>query len=84
MRYNCIRIEPDPTNDYWRVSNQIDATDRVETDTVPNAGGFYHYPETISFQDARELLLDCMIAAHAERIDELTKSKAALFPLYYA
>ena len=83
MRYNCVRIEPNATNDAWIVSNQIDLTDRVETDTVPNAGGFYHYPETMSFQDAKELLLDCMIAAHTERINNLSKSKADLFPLYY-
>lgn len=83
MRYNCVRIEPNITNDGWVVSNYIDNTDRVDTETMPNANGFYHYPETMSFQEAKEILLDCMIAAHAERIENLTKSKAALFPLYY-
>jgi hypothetical protein len=81
MRYNCIRIEPD--GDDWRVTNHIDPTDRANIVTQPNANGYFYYPETMPFHQAKELLLDCMTAAHLKQINELTISRSKLYEHYY-
>ena len=81
MKYNCVRIIPDPENHTWRIQNSIDETDRVETHTIPNAGGFYHYPETMEFSEARAALIDCMVNRHTEEISNLKKSLNKLLDL---
>ena len=74
MKYNCVRIIPDPENHSWRIENSIDKLERVETLTIPNAGGFYHYPETMEFSEARAALVDCMVKRHKSEISTLKKS----------
>jgi hypothetical protein len=55
--------------------------EREEVKTVPNALGFFHYPETMSDEQARTILIQSMIERHDQEIVELTASRDALLNL---
>ena len=74
MKYNCVRIDPDSLDDCWRVSFTKDNTDRKRMKTLPNAGGWYHYPANMTQERALKLLLDCMRKRHKDEIKKLEKS----------
>jgi hypothetical protein len=55
--------------------------ERNKVKTVPNALGFFHYPETMSDEQARAELIQCMIKRHDQEIAELRTSRDALLNL---
>ena len=55
--------------------------ERNRVKTVPNALGFFHYPETMSDEQARTDLILCMIKSHDQEIAELRMSRDALLNL---
>jgi len=89
MKYNTVRVSPshDSTrsNRTWIVScdkiSSMATMEREETKTVPHALGFFHYPETMSDNQARTDLIQCMIKRHDQEIEELTASRDALVNL---
>lgn len=86
MKYNTVRVSPshDSTQSkrVWVVSyDKTSSTATIERNkvkTVPHALGFFHYPETMSDEQARTELIQCMIERHDQEIAELTASRNAL------
>jgi len=86
MKYNTVHVRPSGTstkeNRVWEVSydktSAMMQMDRVKTKTLPNALGFYHYPETMTDKKALKALLKCMINKHEQEIVNLIASKDAL------
>lgn len=76
MKYKTVKIFPNALRDKleWRVMFMKGDLDRVETKAVPNALGFFHYPETMPDEDAFEKLKVCMIEAHEKEIKQLKES----------
>ena len=93
MQYNLIEIYPihtfkrgkiDPNGKQkWGISGLIDKTDRVKTKSVPNAGGFYHYPVSMPEEIAFNELKQVMINAHKERIEATQRSLTDLEALKF-
>jgi len=86
MIYHTIRIyiEYKPKNKQeWGASVALCDIDRVDTDTKPNASGFYHFPETMPPALAFEKLKECMIKTHEKEIVRLQKSLRGLATLQY-
>ena len=86
MKYNTVHVRPEgpstKENRVWEVSydktSAMMQMDRVKTKTLPNALGFYHYPETMTDKKALKALLKCMISKHEQEIVNLMVSKDAL------
>lgn len=80
MKFYTVRVEPTGSvNRDWKVSYDKTSTlKREETQTVPNAQGFYHYPEALPDDVALKLLVGRMIQVHHEEILNLMASKRAL------
>ena len=76
MKYNTVIITPN--HDTWKVSYRTNSLEREDVKTVPLAVGSYHYPETMSDEEATKELLQCMINRHEEEINNLKKSLKAL------
>jgi hypothetical protein len=70
MQYRLIQIIPQANNS-WDVREGMNGQDRVETETIPNASGFYWYPETKRREVAFEELRKVMLAARLEQLDAL-------------
>ena len=63
MIYYTVKVSPN--KDSWRVYYDKSSTlERTDTKTIPNATGFYHYPQTMSDQAALQALVACMIQRH--------------------
>jgi len=52
--------------------------------TSPSALGYYHFPETMTDEEAFNELKECMIKAHQEEIDRLEKSLKKLKELTWS
>ena len=77
MIYHTVRV--DPNKDAWRVNfDKSNTLERADVKTKPNALGFYHYPQTMSDQEALNELVTCMIQKHESDISDLTRSIEAL------
>jgi hypothetical protein len=73
MKYKTVQIRPTLKNIWEVVFLKTDGTERMGT-SIPNALGFYHYPETLSDKKAGEKLRKKMIDIHKEEISKLQKS----------
>ena len=77
MKYNTIQIQP-VSKDKWGVTVTENQGDRVETETEPDGLGFFHFPETMSVEEAFDCLKTKMIKYHQKEIERLEKSLNAL------
>jgi hypothetical protein len=77
MKFNTVRIDP-TLKKTWRISFQTDDKERVNKKSVPHAMGFFHYPQTMSKEEAFKALKDCMIQSHLDEIEKLKESVAKL------
>lgn len=55
--------------------------DREETQTVPNLMGFYHFPETMDEQTAKQKLKKCLIKEYQKEILRLQNNVNSLLKL---
>jgi hypothetical protein len=81
-----MRIFPEykPRNKQkWGFSVSTDDLDRVDTETQPHASGFYHFPSTISSEQAFERLKTCIMETHTQEVTRLQKSLCELAELQY-
>lgn len=76
MIYRQVRI--DVLGKKWVVSVKELPMDREDVVTVPNAMGWYNYPETMSDPVAFRKLKLCMVRRHKRQIADLQKSLGAL------
>jgi len=76
MKYKTVKLTP--SGDKWLVTWSESNMERVKTKTKPHPLGFYHYPETMSDQEALKALVNCMLKAHTEEISRLNKSLSVL------
>jgi hypothetical protein len=89
MKYFSVRVHPSHSSTismrFWEVTydktSSMATMEREEVKTVPNALGFFHYPETMSDEQARTDLILCMIESHDQEIAELRTSRDALLNL---
>jgi hypothetical protein len=55
--------------------------DREETKTVPSVMGFYHFPETMDEQKAKQKLKECLIKEYKKEILRLQNNVDSLMKL---
>jgi hypothetical protein len=72
MKYNTVKIIASGTG--WRVETSTSDFEREEVKTIPNAMGFYHYPETMSLAEAFKELKSTMYGRHLLTIESLKAS----------
>ena len=83
MKYKTIFIEPNIGRKRWTYRFKSDETDRVEKETIPNANGFYTYPNHINDEVSFNRLKRCMIQRHKKAIRELYGSMRLLMNLKF-
>lgn len=76
MKYKLIEIKPSDRK--WVVRLSSVEGDREETQTVPNAMGYYYFPEEMSEVSAFAELKSVMIESHEEEIKKLQDSLLSL------
>ena len=79
MKYNTITIIP--YSNKYDVSINRSEEDRVETETIPSSLGFFHYPETMSDQEAFNILKEHMMEVARERMVMASNDLVALLKL---
>lgn len=60
MKYKTVKITKSGENYYYTIYKP-DNLDREDIKTAPNSWGFYHYPETMSDEEAFDALKEKMI-----------------------
>ena len=83
MKYKTVKIKPDIKKRWHTYCYQIDDVDREDTETTPHPLGFYHYPETMSDEEAFNQLKQCMIDAHLKEIESYQTSLRKLESLTF-
>ena len=76
MKYNTINIHIRDNKWLWHL--EIRPEEREETETVPNANGWYHFPSTMLPSEAFKKLRACMVKRHKFEIKRLEKSLTEL------
>lgn len=76
MKYNEIKIVPNRVD--WEIEKIIDPIERKRVKTKPSHFGFYHFEETIPFEDAFEKLKKVMVKKLKNEILHLEKSLKSL------
>lgn len=79
MKYKTIEIRSNNYEDKWECTICDVDGDRQERENIePSAQGFFHYPHTVSDEEALQKLKECMIDAHKKEIEKLTQSMIKL------
>jgi hypothetical protein len=81
MRYNTVLIQENWDSAEklkWEVHVRSDRIDRVDTETVPNSLGFFHFPETMLPEKAFEKLRRKMVNDRREFIERLEQEISGL------
>jgi hypothetical protein len=86
MKYKTVTIKPEGHKNkakwvsrFWEIAGDREELTKLE----PHPMGFFHYPETMSDEEAFVSLKDKMIKAHRKEIDSLQKSLTKLILLKF-
>jgi guanylate kinase len=81
MKYKSIQIYPQKGK--WYINKINLEGDRVIKKTKPNSLGFYHFPDSMTFEQGFEELKKCMVERHKKEIKQLQKSLKQLQDLKF-
>lgn len=82
MIYKTIQFSQREGN--WVFNFRTNNGEREETETTPNANGWYHFPATMTEKEAFKKLRSCMVRAHKKEIKRIEESLAKLQALKFS
>lgn len=83
MKYKTVKIEVDIEKRWHTYCYKIDDVDRADNYLPPHPLGHFHYPVTMSDEEAFNQLKQCMIDAHLKEIEGYQKSLEELRQLRF-